>query len=90
MNICTMSSPLGTITLASDGEFLTGLWLEGQRHFVCPSATDAELPIFVETKRWLSDYFQGKNPGPTPPLAPKGTPFQMEVWDFCVRSLTAR
>lgn len=82
MNICTMSSPLGTITLASDGEFLTGLWLEGQRHFVCPSATDAELPIFVETKRWLSDYFQGKNPGPTPPLAPKGTPFQMEVWEI--------
>ena len=27
------SSPLGAITIASDGENLIGLWLEGQKYF---------------------------------------------------------
>ena len=27
------SSPLGPLTLASDGEHLAGLWLEGQKYF---------------------------------------------------------
>ena len=26
-------SPLGGITLSSDGEALTGLWFDGQKHF---------------------------------------------------------
>ena len=26
-------SPLGGITLASDGEYLTGLWFDGQKYF---------------------------------------------------------
>ena len=26
-------SPIGSITLASDGMALTGLWFDGQRHF---------------------------------------------------------
>ena len=29
----TYSSPLGLITMASDGENLIGLWLEGQKYF---------------------------------------------------------
>ena len=28
-----MSTPLGGILLSSDGEALTGLWFEGQKHF---------------------------------------------------------
>ena len=28
-----VDSPLGSITLASDGEALTGLWFDGQKHF---------------------------------------------------------
>ena len=31
--ICNYTSPLGEITLASDGESLTGLWFEGQKHY---------------------------------------------------------
>ena len=30
---CRCDSPLGGITLLSDGEALTGLWFDGQRYF---------------------------------------------------------
>lgn len=29
----TIESPVGKITLGSDGESLVGLWTDGQRHF---------------------------------------------------------
>ena len=29
---CRYSSPLGGITLASDGDHLTGLWFDGQKY----------------------------------------------------------
>ena len=76
-------SPLGPVTLASDGDALTGLWFDGQRHFArgleaCREERD--LPVFRETVRWLETYFAGDVPGFTPPLALSGTPFQRRVW----------
>ena len=50
------NSPLGGITLASDGENLTGLWFDGQKYFGTGLPKQVEtkaLPIFGETKRWL-------------------------------------
>ncbi len=77
-------SPLGYITLASDGEALIGLWFEGQKHFALTltneSSEDSDLPVFEQTRNWLDLYFSGKCPDFTPPLAPKGTPFQQKVW----------
>ena len=78
-------SPLGTMTLASDGQSLIGLWFDGQKHFACNLEEDAEekdLPVFEETVRWLDIYFGGNAPGFVPSLAPRGTPFQKEVWDI--------
>ena len=75
-------SPLGEMILASDGESLTGLWFLGQK-YAPPLSTDpeqADLPVFAQARAWLTAYFQGQDPGPTPPLAPAGTPFQQEVW----------
>ncbi len=78
-------SPLGSITLSSDGEALTGLWFEGQTHF-CSTLSGGEedkpLPLFARTEEWLKDYFSGRDPGAAPPLAPKGTPFQRAVWQL--------
>ncbi len=77
------TSPLGNILLASDGEAVTGLWFEGQRHFARTLIGEREeraLPVFAEAARWLDVYFSGEEPGPTPLLRPAGTPFQMEVW----------
>lgn len=83
--IAHYSSPLGSITLSSDGAALTGLWFDGQKYFgatLSEEQAEKALPVFDETRRWLDAYFQGKDPGATLPLAPKGTPFQKAVWDI--------
>lgn len=55
-------SPLGGITLASDGEALTGVWFEGQKYFAATlgeNHEEKELPVFEQAKRWLDIYFGG-------------------------------
>ncbi len=78
-------SPLGDITLASNGEALTGLWFEGQKYFgdtLSSQQEEKELPVFEETKRWLDIYFQGKTPDFTPPLLLETTPFRRAVGEI--------
>ena len=69
-------SPIGMITLISDGTSLTGLNFGGSLDL----KERKDLPIFVETCRWLDLYFSGEKPDFTPPLNPQGTPFQQKVW----------
>ncbi len=67
-------SPLGNITLASDGHSLTALQI-GQR------ISDSDiLPVFDVTRRWLDIYFSGREPDFIPPIRLQGTPFQIKVW----------
>ena len=83
--ICHLDTPLGAVTAASDGEALFGLWFDGQRHLAAslsPEHTEADLPLFGEARRWLTLYFQGREPDFTPPLAPRGTAFQRSVWEL--------
>ena len=78
-------SPLGGITLGSDGKALTGLWFDGQEHYAVTLPSQAErrrLPVFDETCRWLDIYFSGRAPDFTPELALHGTPFRKAVWDI--------
>lgn len=82
--VSTYASPLGSMLMASDGTVLTGLWFEGQRHFVAGVTDDAErreLPVFDEAAAWLDEYFAGRTPAEAPEVAPEGTPFQRSVWD---------
>lgn len=82
---CTYNSPLGGITLASDGECLIGLWFDGQKYFADTLDKDyiaKELPIFEQTKRWLDIYFSGQEPDFIPPLAMNTTPFRKAVWEI--------
>ena len=70
-------SPLGGITMASDGEALTGLWFDGQKYFADTLGKEYEeksLPVFEEADRWLDIYFSGKAPDFTPSLSMKTTP----------------
>ena len=81
-------SPLGGITLASDGERLTGLWFDGQKYFASTLAAESEeknLPVFEETARWLERYFSGKQPDFTPPLCLRGTAFRRTVWEALLK-----
>ena len=78
-------SPLGGITMASDGEYLTGLWFDGQKYFADTLKTQCEekdLDVFRRTNRWLDIYFSGKEPDFTPPLRMIGTEFRQEVWQI--------
>ena len=78
-------SPLGGITLASDGEALTGLWFDGQKYYADSLEGVSEekgLPVFELAERWLDVYFSGKAPDFTPPLRMKTTKFRKDVWEI--------
>lgn len=81
-------SPMGGMTLASDGEALTGLWFDGQKYFadtLTDEHKEAELPVFDETRRWLDIYFSGIEPSFTPPLHMIASPFRRRVWESLLR-----
>ena len=82
--IAHYDSPLGSITLASNGEALIGMWFDGQKHFgstlEARGASPAELTVFDDTCRWLDGYFSGVKPNFKPPLSLRGTAFQQHVW----------
>ena len=53
-------SPIGGITIASDGSSLTGLWFDGQKYFAAslsPEHEEKVLPVFEQTIEWLDCYF---------------------------------
>lgn len=80
----TIPSPVGPLYLASNGEALTGLWLEGQKYFAATLAGEPEeqldLPVFLETEAWLEAYFSRCSLPALPPLAPQGSVFRQAVW----------
>ncbi len=81
----TMTSPIGKLTLISDGEYLNGLFIENQKYFLANIRSELvekdNLDVFIKTKKWLDEYFSGKNPLPSNlKLKAKGTLFQETVW----------
>ena len=79
------ASPLGGMTLVSDGTALVGLYFDGQKYFaegLDAKRTQKNLPVFEEARRWLDVYFSGRKPDFTPPTAPAGTAFQQSVWEI--------
>ncbi len=80
----SVPSPLGGITLASDGSALTGLWFDGQKYFgqrLDEARMEKDLPVFDQAARWLEIYFSGGIPGFTPPLRLRGSAFALRVYD---------
>ena len=78
-----LDTPLGPMILVSEGNALTGLYIEGQKHF--PRNADTwvwgeDLPIFVKARIQLAEYFAGERDCFELPLEPAGTPFQRQVW----------
>lgn len=86
--IDTYLSPLGGITLASNGDCLTGLWFDGQKYFadtLPPGHEKKTVPVLELTKAWLDGYFRGEKPGFMPPLYLDSTPFRLKVWEILQR-----
>lgn len=82
------SSPLGPITLASDGKAIIGLWFDGQKYdrsILTPGCQDRDLPVFAQAAEWLDRYFAGREPDFTPPLALSCSSFRREVLEILQR-----
>ena len=79
------NSPVGLLTISSDGESITGLWIKGQKYFAATldeKRTAKDLPVFESAREWLDDYFNGKKPDCNAlKLNPKGSAFRQSVWD---------
>lgn len=76
------TSPIGKMTMASDGKALVGLWFDGQKYFGGSNkekCIEKRLAIFEETEKWLDIYFGGKEPDFMPEILITGTPFRRKV-----------
>ena len=76
-------APIGPLLLTSDGEALTGLWMDRMtpEHAVSLEA----LPVFQKAGKWLDAYFRGEDKRIDFPLAPEGTFFQQQVWELLLQ-----
>jgi methylated-DNA-[protein]-cysteine S-methyltransferase len=73
-------SPVGPLTLVSNGAALTRLEFENPRYPTPPQPPGADK-IIDKARRELDAYFAGKLRAFSVALAPQGTPFQKRVWD---------
>ncbi|WP_253890835.1 methylated-DNA--[protein]-cysteine S-methyltransferase [Actinokineospora diospyrosa] len=78
----TVDSPVGELLLTSDGVAITGLYMGiGHRHFAGIGADwISDGAPFDAAKAQLAAYFGNELREFDLPLAPRGTPFQREVW----------
>lgn len=72
-------SPIGPLTLASDGNAITQLEFENPKHPLPPVPRGRDKVIDKACKE-LDLYFAGKLKTFTVPVAPQGTAFQKKAW----------
>ncbi len=81
---------IGRLTLASDGDVLTGCWFERDRNLGRGAAAalvpDDALAAFGPARDWLGRYFAGERPLPFElSFQADGTEFQRAVWQELLR-----
>jgi methylated-DNA-[protein]-cysteine S-methyltransferase len=76
-------SPIGMITIATNGTHITHVHIHGDKYFKS-IPTDwiqqGNHPILIQTKLQLTEYFEGKRTQFNIPLSFTGTEFQKKVW----------
>lgn len=86
--ITKYQSPLGEITLSSDGESLSAVCFKDGKDYgrYIAEGQERDLPIFDETIEWLDIYFRGKNPNWIPKYSRDDiTPFRQEIIEELLR-----
>lgn len=82
---CTIRTPLGDMVALAEGDELSGLWFVDQKYTPEDSGewlNEPDFPLFAELRRQLEAYFAGELREFHLPLTPRGTPFQMAVWEL--------
>lgn len=80
-----LASPIGDLIITSDGESVTGLYMESHRHSPVdrtswlPDSAHAVAPLEM-ARAQLLEYFAGKRLVFNLPLAARGTEVQNSVW----------
>jgi len=77
-------TPIGTLTLVSDGEAITHLDFENTKHPSppCPRGSDA---VLEQARAELDAYFAGRLKDFKVPVRPPGTAFQKAAWEALTR-----
>lgn len=81
-------SPIGKILLHAGSNGLKGLYFYNQKYFPDINklyAENHENEIIYNTKKYLDDYFNGKNIHHNIPLEIDGTEFQKLVWSILLQ-----
>ncbi len=75
-------SPIGELLLTTDGEAISGLYIQDGLAAVEPDAGwRRDDGAFADARAQLGEYFAGERTEFDLPLAPDGTEFQRRVWD---------
>jgi methylated-DNA-[protein]-cysteine S-methyltransferase len=83
MKYDVFDSPLGGITICTNGTAVTELHIEGDRYFTAiPSEwiKSPQEPLLLTAKQELTEYFAGARKTFDIPLKAAGTDFQKQVW----------
>lgn len=76
-----ITSPIGELLLASDGESVTGIYMQDQKHGAGQTRDwKRDDTALTEPRTQLQAYFAGELRDFELPLAARGTPFQQGVW----------
>ena len=81
-------SPIGTLSLVADEQYLYGIWVQDQKHFErgLGDKTIEEVvnhPVLEQVISYLDTYFEGRVQDLSDlPLAPIRTDFEKRVWTY--------
>ncbi len=75
----TYDSPIGRLLLIEEDGYLKGLYFD-RTAFNQDVVSIEESSVFMQTKKYLDQYFKGECPKILPPIKMDGTTFQKKVW----------
>ena len=82
MNMMTVPSPLGALRLYATTDGLVGLYWSAQ---AAPPGVERRVDVLRSAATQLAEYFAGQRRAFDLPLRPRGTDFQVLVWDAVMR-----
>lgn len=75
------SSPVGEVMMSATDGRLTGVHFVDSIERCSRLISDADADLLAKTQKQLSEYFDGERADFELPLSPKGTEFQLRVWN---------